>query len=484
MNPFAGYGVVVSGERLVGRERELLRLAERVFSGNGSISVVGMPKIGKTSLVSEAVRRHRIARPGAAVVWLNLSTLNHSGQLFPEVLSELSGELDDAEIATVAETLLRDRASAAEGFRACKRVLKGLKRAGRSATLVIDEFDAIRGFSDANTVINQIRELLYRPSEYGLFGVLVSRRTLPSIEGQTENSVLHGVCEPLFLHPLSKKGLRSLLARAGEDASGVDELSELWSATGGHPYLAEAWMNERYERGEREEYGAFGAVASVLLDHYGYLAEILQEDDSLDQALQLAVGPRWSVRPGVAERLRAYGILVMLETGWHAGWSEHFQLYLERLSRNAEIWDVWRETESGLRDLIEEVLGDALGAEWLSKLASQAPAVATKAESWRSAREREQRVFGDDTPRRLLDYSYPMELWEVMAQRWADFRGILGRDKAYWTERFGVIAKVRNPVAHNREAVIPEATLTQARGYCQEIRERLRTRAAANGPSE
>jgi hypothetical protein len=71
-----------------------------------------------------------------------------------------------------------------------------------------------------------------------------------------------------------------------------------------------------------------------------------------------------------------------------------------------------------------------------------------------------------------------------MAQRWPDFRTILGRDKPYWTERFGVIAKVRNPVAHNREGIIPEATLTQARGYCQELRERLRQRAHPGGVPE
>jgi hypothetical protein len=115
------------------------------------------------------------------------------------------------------------------------------------------------------------------------------------------------------------------------------------------------------------------------------------------------------------------------------------------------------------------VLSAALGANWMDVLCGRSPAFLARKTNWEAARAKEQRSFGDAYPRRLLDYSYPMELWEVVTLQWQDFRGLFGRDKAYWAERFSVIAKVRNPVAHNRDAVVPAALLTTAQGYCLEL---------------
>ena len=55
-NPYADFGGTVTGTRFIGREAELRTIASRVFGagGFGSIAVVGLPRIGKTSLVSEA----------------------------------------------------------------------------------------------------------------------------------------------------------------------------------------------------------------------------------------------------------------------------------------------------------------------------------------------------------------------------------------------------------------------------------------------
>ena len=45
-NPFLGYGRVVTGDRLVGREVEKY-LREIIRLGSGSLSIIGEPRIGK-----------------------------------------------------------------------------------------------------------------------------------------------------------------------------------------------------------------------------------------------------------------------------------------------------------------------------------------------------------------------------------------------------------------------------------------------------
>jgi len=56
-NPFIGYGKVIGGERLVGRQSALDEIFERINRNGGSVAVIGSPRIGKTSLASEVMNR-------------------------------------------------------------------------------------------------------------------------------------------------------------------------------------------------------------------------------------------------------------------------------------------------------------------------------------------------------------------------------------------------------------------------------------------
>ena len=92
-NPYADFGATIIGARFVGRERDLRTLASRIFGerGFGSIAVIGLPRIGKTSLVSEAVRRAE-ARPigrRLVVVRSNVGEPGSVGELFRTLIEEL-----------------------------------------------------------------------------------------------------------------------------------------------------------------------------------------------------------------------------------------------------------------------------------------------------------------------------------------------------------------------------------------------------------
>ena len=65
--------------------------------------------------------------------------------------------------------------------------------------------------------------------------------------------------------------------------------------------------------------------------------------------------------------------------------------------------------------------------------------------------------------------TYPMQLFEIILAEWNRFKDIFGRDKQYWNQRAEFIAKIRNPLAHNREEALQEYELKIAEGYCEEI---------------
>ena len=55
-NPFSDYGTIVEGERFIGRKNEIASIHSRVLGNNyGNLSIVGLPRIGKSSLVWNAL---------------------------------------------------------------------------------------------------------------------------------------------------------------------------------------------------------------------------------------------------------------------------------------------------------------------------------------------------------------------------------------------------------------------------------------------
>ena len=55
-NPFSSVGAIVEGDSFVGRQSEIRDISERLFGQEfGNVAIVGVPKIGKSSLMQEAL---------------------------------------------------------------------------------------------------------------------------------------------------------------------------------------------------------------------------------------------------------------------------------------------------------------------------------------------------------------------------------------------------------------------------------------------
>lgn len=60
-----------------------------------------------------------------------------------------------------------------------------------------------------------------------------------------------------------------------------------------------------------------------------------------------------------------------------------------------------------------------------------------------------------------------------MVAHWDLFGKILKKDKNYWNERFALLAKVRNPMVHNRMSVVTPVEQKMFQVYCDELMEIL-----------
>lgn len=478
-NPFIGYGKPIQEDRLVGRQKEIAQITDRLES-NVSLSIIGQRRVGKTSLIINAIQTLKRKSPSSTIVSCDLSPFPKITNFFDYILEELSELIsENNELPHNFEKHLNAVEDDYEAYRRFRRSLKVLKKAGFNTQIVIDEFDSIRRFENATQIIQWLREIIDKGFETGTSIVFISRRSLYSIESQIADvSNLDGVCEKFYIKPLDDNGLREMVERHNEIWN-VDEenFKRLCWYTGGHPYLAEmilcqAWDEKSISQVEEN-------FVCDIFEFYEHLKKILEEDGLFDQLIKAAIGPHWNLSLEAISKLERYGMIKKdLNHQRYDAWSEHFQLYLEKCSRDKPIWELWSQTEILIRDTIQNICEKSFGNEWTEKLKRRKNALPKLIQDCEERMHKELRSFGSNASEKWLDYTYPNDLWSIISWEWQSFQDLFQgkeqqKNKNYWAERFQLLAKIRNPLAHNRTHSVSEYDMTLTQAYCQEIKSRL-----------
>ena len=213
-NPYADYGTVVTGNRFIGRGGQLETIKSRVFGERafGSMAIFGFPRIGKTSLVAEAIRRsgNRSEEQRVVVAQVNVGTFGALGDLWRSVIRDIGNEVCrrglDANRSGVETEVEKACVAECFGFHEHVRpVFAKLRNAGVRAVCVLDEFDeARRLFSEAPEWFHCLGEL---GSNEGFKAgiILVAKRPVAEIARRAgvETAYWRRVFSPLRLGPFS-----------------------------------------------------------------------------------------------------------------------------------------------------------------------------------------------------------------------------------------------------------------------------------------
>jgi Swt1-like HEPN/AAA domain len=470
-NPYAGRGAPVSGNRLVGRAPLLNRLMVRAQSG-AHCSIVGLPRMGKTSVARECIRLMQSAPVSAKGGYITLDAVRGPIQAYSRIVEETAPD--------ALERVLPRTANHDEAYEDFLRILRKRRRAGSTSVVVVDEIDAIArdGFADAPLFVSRIREVANDCERYGVTFMFVSRRSLDMIQGAVDCSTLAGLCEVMYMQPLERSGLNSLAERSQRPVE-PSGLEALWRITGGHPFLAEVVMCEAFEMGNLPLDGNIIEIAQHLQSHeftnqYRQLARLVAQDGMFDVMCELVVGPRWrDVSPHAVSLLKHYGVL--RSSGQAVGglecMSQHLREYLMLLTRTTPTWELLGDAERQLRALIQDRMACAYGENWWDTFRSKTPNLSEAMEKLVLQRSREVRQFGDAASDFILDYAYIGDLKDIVFAEWDRFRSVLGGSKADWERRFQDIMKVRNPLAHHRP--VPADVLQDAERSCKSLLARL-----------
>ncbi|WP_107500660.1 ATP-binding protein [Streptomyces sp. Ru62] len=493
-NPFATVGHPVHGDSHVGRTGPMEILRERVLSQStaGATAIIGPPRIGKSSLAYHVFMRPeaRQTYPRLLPVWMNVRTQAGIQQVFRrlsddvwELLTERSDEID-RRTTQAYERAVEPGLPWAQAQSETQEFLRLVRRRGWRVVLILDEFDAARDvFKSQPGTFQALREIAYN-LDWNIGLVTTSRRELREIVDMADpdESTFAGIFRSLFLTCFDTGELGALAARVPGRAPDEDPdaaVARLAELTGGHPYLASVLLDRvcsAVRGGPVRLLDEIEALAHALPAEFQYyyrdLEELLRADGRLRALLEVVLGPQLVVTPDDAQVLLQQG-LVRVREGSYRAFSDHFQQYLMLIGRKLGHWDNWMAVERRVRDLVESAFEGRYGTDWPAELRRVRPKLVPMLDHCEELRARELRSFGAQGSTRILDFTYPRDLYDLMASHWDLFGPLLKKDKNHWNERFSLLAKVRNPMVHNRMSVVTPVEQRTFQLYCDELMEML-----------
>lgn len=252
VNPFIHGRAVAPGD-LIGRDKEVRRLCGRLAAGQ-SAAVIGMPHVGKTSLIrclEDA--EYRTACVGELLSqdvfsYLDAQTLHavqYQGEFWARSLAPVKERLGNKKDALAAVAGLHRLAEANQfGTAVLQQFFAGLSKAGSRLILLLDEFDDFLTHPVLNSAefYGGLRSLASLSP--GLMVVFATRKELDQLNELTQAINPHGspyfnVFTEVRLGALPRSALPKLLEKAG-GRFGKQDQQFVSAVSGLHPYLAQA----------------------------------------------------------------------------------------------------------------------------------------------------------------------------------------------------------------------------------------------------
>lgn len=508
LNPFADFGGIVHGDRFIGRHESIRKIQERVLgSMYGNLAVMGLPRVGKSSLVWQAImeEKEKLLNSKTIPLFFESGSCTSSAIFFKKMVTLLYDELeficDNDKYQKFADKIITELKSN-YNEELVKKYFKLVNKIGFKSIFIFDEFDSVQGYFDKSD-FQLLRELSYNPETH-LCLVTCSRKTIEDIEvkdGAISNFA--GTCSDLRLGMFSNKDVEEYWKH----------FSCVWSPdqiyknaivyfTGNHPWIMDKINNKMYLQDSKD--GLFEKFEDVKLELMEVLDSILltlDKEHLLNAAIQLVIGPLYDVNQKQIEKLQKYGFIrkvskeykqylfngMSIGPTWdnytYACFSDYSTLDLyRRYYANVPYVKVWSDTENLLRYAVKEFLKENFGDEWERKLTehltNNPPFTAFRIEKWEKNlkslkvnRDKMISNFPTMEGAHLVDFTLTAQIFDIFIRpNWTWFNNhIFKGSREEWNSKFEFLTKLRNPIAHNNLVGNMDEEKRIAREHCQEV---------------
>ena len=299
-------GKEATGESFIGRKTEIQSIAQRAYAKGiyRSLSMVGLTRVGKSSIIMNAIDEAELQKFGIIYVKIVLCEFDDYISFWKNVIWQIQEKvvcnfgISDArmnESFKKAAQCLADEESSSMIHSCIKTILKHLKIYGIPVLMVIDEFDWARVLFHKQSYFETLRTIA-SSADFMVNIILVSRRSLYVIEECTpENSTFHGVFEPMTVNVFSEEDMDEYFAVLSQYDIRLDEKEKnlLLHYCGHIPYLLSLFGHDMVECKLAGDNISIQKILrkryTVLIKYYGDIRKQI-EYDHLTDSLRAVVG--------------------------------------------------------------------------------------------------------------------------------------------------------------------------------------------------
>lgn len=488
-NPFSDFGKIIDENRFVGRKQAVKQIKSRVLSHyGGNLSIVGLPRIGKSSLLHNSLVIEKAAQlqNNIIIIRLSLSSFQNMhlvvSELCYKLLTHLNGitpKLHHLLEKEIESYLTYNKIASLEYF------FEIIKEEGFTTICIMDEFDHAKNIFKIED-FQLLRELSINPATR-ITLVTASRQTIREIEpvdGSISN--FHGVFSELCLGMFDAEETNEYWAKA--ESFGLQISQEYQKAVddlvGAHPFWIDMVNHYVFNQLTLNSADSLKLVVDVksslqknLYDHYDDILDLLEKEELKNHFFQIVVGPLFDATQKSIERLLKYGLInkkfytsdANISLWKYDTISKHFFDYVEHIGGQYDVWPLWSRAEKNIRLIIKHFLEIEYGKEWEKGFLAKNPKRIEYIERYEDFRNKNTYKF-TNASHHLVDYTYPLEMWTVFINpHWDWFRNVLKGKQTEWESNFHFMAKIRNPVAHSNQDFLTQVETEKAKYICTSI---------------
>jgi hypothetical protein len=493
-NPFSGYGNQVKGDAFVGRNTEINKIRQRMLSKEfGNASIVGLPKIGKSSLMYQAImldKDNLWDEKKILPIWSSVKKYKTPNEFYIKlvltVFSELKRKIsDDPLIVILNESLSElkiENLSFVETEHNLLCFFSDIVSAGIRVIVCLDEFDYAKELFD-EVHYQLLRTLSYEP-DHQIGFITTSRRSIFDIERYSgQGSNFFGTFENIRLGVFNDIEADKLFDKA--ENTSISFINKIKYFTGNHPFLISMVLYKYMltENKVKNIDDILGEAKVELLQYFDDVFRVLEKDGLSEKLIRIYSGIYEGVSQTEEEYLMKYGLYIQNKKKDLVPFSAFFNDYINIKWREAPFKLIWPEAERALKKLITECVDEIYGDDWEEFIQDDLPVINNPVEdrqliqSLKSRRKQERKLFGNRASNNLIDQLYPRHYLIFIQLHWNEYyKEVLGNTLEYWADSLEFISKrIRNPESHSRYGLLTDQEHRKASIICSEIVDKIET---------
>lgn len=508
-DPFAGIGQRVYGERFVGRKDYVAELQKYCTTRN--YSIVGLPKIGKTSLAFHSViyqKERVVSDKPFCPVFFNVGTCDSSHGLFKRLVKDVCSHIEEVleDKQDVERLHKRFQVVKEENFSSDDVqdfFLYCVQKMPINLVVVFDEFDKTRDiFSGYDWGL--LRAIMVENTHC----IINSKRTIETLENwgnssDRQPSTFFQIFEgsTIYLAPFTESDMVAYWERLkpffDEIGLTIDEeyKQEAEFYVGRHPFLLDVYNSFKYKCFEKNQQIQITPLRTEIKKTFDSMLEVLKTEELLGAAVQTIIGPVYDLNEEQKDCLQNYGFIkcIQLETkmkmlGSDFGYScpdatgnecaymapsEYFTLYMKgKFVNEPDYQDTWAVTVIALRQLMVQFFIDNFGENWENEDFSNYEVIRTAIDEMTLSLNKDINLDIATSP--LIGYLMEKNIVSILYKYWNTFADIFSPlSQKVFFEKIEYVKAVRNHPAHHNDKYLSEANKKKANQYSEEIKEKL-----------